>query len=121
MSLATHGLILLEPIHYDDLWIAALAAGRGRRSVMFRHGPTCLSGPVTRARPWWGDSKTRRNAKGRDAVMDKPATECSREDRPIRADLVERVRREIAEGTYDTPEKWEKALDRLVERLEEDD
>ncbi len=37
---------------------------------------------------------------------------------PPRLDLIERVRREIAEGVYDTPEKWEKALDRLLEKLE---
>jgi hypothetical protein len=40
-------------------------------------------------------------------------------DAPIRKELVERVRREIAEGTYDTPEKWDAALDRLFKRLEE--
>jgi hypothetical protein len=36
---------------------------------------------------------------------------------PFRAELVERVRREIAEGTYDTPEKWDLALSRLLDRL----
>ena len=39
----------------------------------------------------------------------------------IRADLVERVRREIAAGVYDTPEKWAVALERLLKRLEDDD
>jgi hypothetical protein len=28
-----------------------------------------------------------------------------------------RVRREIAAGTYDTPEKWDAALERLARRL----
>ncbi len=32
----------------------------------------------------------------------------------IRLELVERVRREIAEGTYETPEKWEAAFAALV-------
>jgi anti-sigma28 factor (negative regulator of flagellin synthesis) len=41
-------------------------------------------------------------------------------DPNFRADLVERIRREIAEGTYETPEKWEIALDRLLKRLEEE-
>jgi hypothetical protein len=41
-------------------------------------------------------------------------------DGEIRADLVERVRREIAAGTYDTPEKWDAALDRLLDRLQEE-
>jgi negative regulator of flagellin synthesis FlgM len=41
-------------------------------------------------------------------------------DPAIRAELVERVRREIAAGTYDTPEKWALALDRLLDELEAD-
>lgn len=32
----------------------------------------------------------------------------------IRLELVERVRGEIAEGTYETPEKWEAALAGLL-------
>ena len=43
-----------------------------------------------------------------------------RSDPAIRWDLVDRVRREIAAGDYDTPEKWQIALDRLLDRLEED-
>jgi hypothetical protein len=38
----------------------------------------------------------------------------------LRWDLVVRVRREIEAGTYDTPEKWEIALDRLQADLERD-
>jgi len=34
----------------------------------------------------------------------------------IRADLVARVRREIAAGAYDTPEKFAAALGRLAAR-----
>jgi hypothetical protein len=37
---------------------------------------------------------------------------------PIRKELVDRIRREIAAGTYITQEKWEAALDCLLERLE---
>lgn len=40
------------------------------------------------------------------------------ETEEFRCDLVARVRRAIADGTYDTPEKWEAALDRLAEDLE---
>jgi hypothetical protein len=36
---------------------------------------------------------------------------------PFRADLVERVRGEIAAGVYETDEKWQAALDRLLEQL----
>jgi hypothetical protein len=38
----------------------------------------------------------------------------------FRAGLVEEIRRQIAEGTYETPEKWEAALDRLLDRLEKE-
>ena len=62
---------------------------------MYRHGPVCLELAVTRKHRCW------------------------RESSEIRAELVARVRREIATGTYDTPEKWEAALGRLLQRLEE--
>jgi hypothetical protein len=60
---------------------------------MQTHGPSCLEGPVTGKRSWWAEE------------------EC-------RVDLVARVRKEIAAGTYDTPEKWEIALGRLLRELE---
>jgi hypothetical protein len=42
------------------------------------------------------------------------------EDSPdFRADLVARIRRQIAEGTYGTQEQWEIALDRLMRYLDE--
>jgi hypothetical protein len=63
---------------------------------MLIHDSTCLQGPVTRNRAWWT---------------------LSNRDR-IRTELVERIRREIARGTYDTPEKLEIALLRLLGRLE---
>lgn len=69
---------------------------------MIHHGPSPLPGPFSRAWP-------------------SPPRDEAREDRPIRTELVARVRREIAEGTYDTPEKFDKALDKLLRRLEEED
>ena len=36
----------------------------------------------------------------------------------VRYELVARVRREIAAGTYDTPEKLDIALSRMMERLD---
>ena len=69
---------------------------------MFHHGPSPLPGPVSRA--WSADAPGK----------------ADREDRPIRTELVARVRREIAAGTYDTEEKFEKALDKLLQRLEDE-
>jgi hypothetical protein len=37
----------------------------------------------------------------------------------IRWELVQRIRKEIAAGTYETPEKLEKAMERLLKRLEQ--
>jgi hypothetical protein len=34
----------------------------------------------------------------------------------LRIELVQRVRREIADGTYDTPEKFAMALDAMIRR-----
>ena len=72
---------------------------------MHAHGPSCLPGPLTRDRNWWSVPA------GNDSVL-------RLDDAPIRRPLVERVRHEIAEGTYDTPEKFEAALERLLRRLE---
>ena len=63
---------------------------------MHRHGPSCLEGPASSSFAHW--SKLARHEH-------------------IRWELVDRVRREIAEGTYDSPEKWEIALDRLFNQV----
>jgi hypothetical protein len=78
---------------------------------MIRHGATCLDGPVTKSRNWW--------------VASAPAgvgvaAEDNVTDNDIRPDLVRRVRAEIAAGTYDTPEKLELALERLLDRLDQE-
>jgi hypothetical protein len=39
------------------------------------------------------------------------------EEGGFRADLVARVRKEIAAGTYETPEKLQAALERLLAKL----
>lgn len=94
---------------------------------MHRHGPNCLEGPVTRERSWWHASlaeRTHANVMGhcneRSDTMEQLVGETSCPDPDIRHDLVARVRREIAAGTYETPEKWDLALDRLLQRLEEE-
>jgi hypothetical protein len=72
---------------------------------MYWHTPIGLRGPVTRARAWWNAPAPEDSfSAGGTAVIDEE----------IRADLVARVRREIAEGHYDTPEKWDAALDKLL-------
>jgi hypothetical protein len=74
---------------------------------MQTHLPDCLKGPITGERSWW--PRTAEEV----AADQVPGLD----DPDIRADLVRRIRAEIAAGTYDTPEKWEAALDRLWRRL----
>jgi len=73
---------------------------------MHRHGSSCLKGPVTQDRPWWAGPPR------------KPRKRPKAADRPIRADLVARVRNLIAAGEYDTPERWDATLERLTEKLQ---
>src|SRR4051794_16458050 len=82
---------------------------QGRRPMQ-AHTRSCLAGPVTKAREWWRQVETN----------DQPSKTTKKEPM-FRAALVEQVRREIAAGTYDTEEKWEIALDRLMKRVEASD
>ena len=88
---------------------------------MYTHPSSCLQGPVTRSRGWWTypSLDPMPNLAPNDRETCDPLRQKSTTgDEPIRTELVERIRREIAAGTYDTPEKWEIACDRLLNRLE---
>ncbi|MFN4260371.1 MAG: flagellar biosynthesis anti-sigma factor FlgM [Gemmataceae bacterium] len=90
---------------------------------MHQHAPSTLTGPITWERPWWPrheDSTTQALLEVDVENAADPGIVPDLEDPDIRADLVRRVRQEIAEGTYDTPDKWDKALDRLFEDLDEE-
>lgn len=98
---------------------------------MQQHGPTDLTGPRRGTRVWWqgrgappessnegasipsGTPKGKRMSRGKRGPR-------KAEGQAVRPELIERIRREIAEGTYDSAEKWEAALDRLLNRLERD-
>ncbi|MBI3821605.1 MAG: flagellar biosynthesis anti-sigma factor FlgM [Planctomycetes bacterium] len=89
---------------------------------MHDHGPDKLQGPVRGTSAWWqglappADEGT--------PIPDQPrkkSKKSNKEAKPIRTELVERVRKEIAAGTYDTQEKWEAALDCLLDRLDRGD
>lgn len=83
---------------------------------MQRHGPNDFTGPLRGTTAWWHGTH---EAFGHPPDSDpQPPSSSQTTDQDIRRDLVERVRREIAAGVYDTPEKWQAALDRMLQRLE---
>jgi hypothetical protein len=77
--------------------VAQGALARGRND-MIRHGPDCLEGPTSHSSSRW--------------------TRTTPAENPIRFELVQRIRREIAAGVYETPEKWDAAVAELFRRLE---
>jgi Anti-sigma-28 factor, FlgM len=91
---------------------------------MHIHGPNLLEGPVSRRRAWWtlSDDDIMEAMSQLPQHQEQPSqTKAPRRppsDAPIRIELVERIRKEIAAGTYDTPERWDAALERLSRQLE---
>jgi hypothetical protein len=78
---------------------------------MQRHGPSCLTGPLSRraGKAFYSDQAGDAGSTSRPAL-----TEAERLSR------IERIRREIEAGTYDTPEKFTLAFDQLLRRLEQE-
>jgi negative regulator of flagellin synthesis FlgM len=82
---------------------------------MYLHGSTCLTGPVSRSRAWWQDGPGVESHDDSGGCLDLLPLP---EESDLRLDLIARVRQEISAGTYDTPEKMEAALERLLERFD---
>ncbi len=89
---------------------------------MHKHRPRNLTGPLRGTPAWWRGLDPQPEAAAWDDSSEYPrkGTDKDCQDSSIRMDLVARVRKEIAAGTYDTPERWEAALDRLFDRLAEE-
>ena len=81
-------------------------------------GPHALQGPHT-ARPA-APASPARESRGADQVDISAAGEAASlasESSDFRADLVARVRAQIAEGTYETAPKLDVAIDRLLDEM----
>jgi hypothetical protein len=79
---------------------------------MHSHAASGLRGPFSRGSDCWP-----RQLELPDPVASEPAS-ADPGDPDIRWDLVQRIRQAIAEGTYETPEKLEQALEQLRRELE---
>jgi len=77
------------------------------------HQHKCLEGPVRGTPGWWQELGKRAEA----VEVLPPKNKRGKKTAAIRHELVARVKKEIAAGTYDTPEKWEETLDRLLDHL----
>lgn len=86
---------------------------------MHEHGPDELAGPIRGSAAWWQGMAAPPESEEVAVKDEKPARK-RKNVQPIRTELVERIKKEIAAGTYDTPEKWEAALDCLLDRLDRD-
>jgi hypothetical protein len=82
--------------------------------MMYRYATKCRNGPVSRSRGRGQEGPAEESLRGGSAgclgLLDVSTD-------GIRHELVARVRREIAAGVYDTPEKLEVALERMLDRL----
>ena len=83
------------------------------------HGPDPLTGPLRGTSAWWHgrqEDESQTDTMPNEPTPE-PAKRRARRPRKIRNDLVQRVRAEITAGTYDTPDKFQAALERLLERM----
>jgi len=81
------------------------------------HGPQSTNAP--HFAPRTGGAQQAPSAGPADRVDISPAAQAASaaEASPIRLALVNSIRRQIAEGSYDTPEKMEMALSRLLDEM----
>jgi hypothetical protein len=89
---------------------------------MHEHGPNELLGPVRGTTAWWRGMAAATDFADEGLSIPTPTPPDLKKGRkdakPIRRELVDRIRKEIAAGTYDTEEKWQAALECLIERME---
>lgn len=79
---------------------------------MQTHQASCVRGPVAAVRNSWSEVAAFSLSHADESVS---ASVPSLDDPDIRSELVRRVRQEIAAGTYDTPEKLDAALARMLD------
>jgi hypothetical protein len=81
---------------------------------MQTHNSSCLAGPNSQFRAW-----RQKDCLARPARFSPFAETAPEEETTFRADLVARVRRQIADGTYGTEAQLEIAVDRMLRYLDE--
>ena len=93
--------------------------GPSHGSISKIHGPHGINAPHAPFGGQGADAPAKTAAIG-DQVTISPAAEAAiqaSEVGGIRQDLVNRIRSEIAAGTYETPDKLDAALDRMLDEM----
>ncbi len=96
---------------------------QGPAKTLQVHGPHDVNGPHSRsAAPSKGQSTQAADQldispAAQEAARLAEAAETRAADGPIRSDVVARIKAEIADGSYETPEKLDAALDRLLDQI----
>lgn len=108
-----NGLILRYP-ELDWNKIAGLAPIGGADRIMSRPNPRRVRPPSQRIAA--GRPSNKRAIPER--VPEARSMNAISAEADVRQELVRRVRREILAGTYDTPEKFEAALDRMTNHFD---
>ncbi|MFT3784584.1 MAG: flagellar biosynthesis anti-sigma factor FlgM [Tepidisphaeraceae bacterium] len=80
-----------------------------RAQALKAFGATKPAGPIDR--PTTGRASDRVELSGLDHIMAKLKTN------DVRTDKVQAIRQQIAEGTYETPEKLDGAIDKLLDEI----
>ena len=110
-----HKLIIEHPGLDLNSWSGSSAI-TGSDSTMNNPRPRRGRRPTSRRIVRWQSPAAPRADRLKEGCrMDPQSTEPE-----VREDLILRIRREIEDGVYDTPERFQAALDRLADRLEAD-
>jgi negative regulator of flagellin synthesis FlgM len=81
------------------------------------HGPHGINAPHISPRTTGPQSKSASGSVDRVDISPAAEAAMAAEGSPIRHDLVNLIRRQIAAGTYDTPEKMDIAMSRLLDEI----
>jgi negative regulator of flagellin synthesis FlgM len=81
------------------------------------HGPHGINPPHISPRATGSQSSAASGSADRVDISPAAEAAMAAEGSPVRHDLVNLIRRQIAAGTYDTPEKMDVAMNRLLDEI----
>lgn len=87
------------------------------QGAVYVHGPQSLQGPHRTAASNAAAAPSSQPVDQLDLSREAQQLSQTRDTTAVRQDLVNRVKQEIATGVYDTDEKFEIALDRLLDEI----